>query len=84
MTRVFLHPHAGVLSAYGIGLADTLAIRERVEAPLDDALMEPLATAIARLGEEGRAELTRQGIAEDRQGAPPRWPTSRWRGRTAH
>src|SRR3546814_3465777 len=36
MTRVFLHPFAGVLSAYGMGLADVRALRERqVEAPFD-------------------------------------------------
>ena len=29
MSRVFLHPLAGVLSAYGMGLADVRAIRER-------------------------------------------------------
>src|SRR3546814_4084264 len=34
MTRVFLHPFAGVLSAYGMGLADVRALRERQgEAP---------------------------------------------------
>ena len=36
MTQVLLHPLAGVLSAYGMGLADVRALRERsVEAPLD-------------------------------------------------
>src|SRR5207344_1838061 len=35
MTRVFIHPFAGVLSAYGMGLADQTAIRQRtVEAKL--------------------------------------------------
>jgi 5-oxoprolinase (ATP-hydrolysing) len=35
MTRVFVHPLAGVLSAYGMGLADQNAIREQaVELPL--------------------------------------------------
>ena len=29
MKRVFIHPYAGVLSAYGMGLADVRAIRER-------------------------------------------------------
>jgi len=29
MTRIFLHPLAGVLSAYGMGLADLRALRER-------------------------------------------------------
>ena len=36
MTRVFIHPLAGVLSAYGMGLADQVAMRSRaVEAPLE-------------------------------------------------
>ncbi len=35
MTRVLIHPLAGALSAYGIGLADVTAMRESaVEAPL--------------------------------------------------
>jgi 5-oxoprolinase (ATP-hydrolysing) len=35
MTRVFIHPFAGVLSAYGMGLADVRELRERaVEARL--------------------------------------------------
>src|SRR3954465_7660416 len=43
MTRVFIHPHAGVLSAYGMGLADQTAMRERaVELKLDD--VRPLAS----------------------------------------
>jgi len=36
MTRVFIHPLAGVLSAYGMGLADTTAMREEaVEVELE-------------------------------------------------
>ena len=39
MTSVLIHPLAGVLSAYGIGLADVIAMREQaVEAPLDAGL----------------------------------------------
>ncbi len=68
MTRVFLHPQAGVLSAYGIGLADTVAIRERaVEGPLSDAVVDRLTILFTDLDTEGRAELTRQGIPADRQ-----------------
>ncbi len=38
MTRVLLHPYAGVLSAYGMGLADIRALREAaVEARRDTA-----------------------------------------------
>src|SRR4029077_20311928 len=37
MTRVFIHALAGVLSAYGMGLADITAMREEaVEARLND------------------------------------------------
>ena len=37
MTAVLIHPLAGVLSAYGMGLADVTAMRESaVEAPLSD------------------------------------------------
>ncbi|MBP2299473.1 5-oxoprolinase (ATP-hydrolyzing) [Azospirillum picis] len=68
MTRVFLHPQAGVLSAYGIGLADTVAIRERaVEGPLSDAVVDRLTMLFTDLESEGRAELVRQGVAEGRQ-----------------
>src|SRR6202035_1562493 len=39
MTSVLIHPLAGVLAAYGIGLADVLAMREQaIEARLDDGL----------------------------------------------
>src|SRR5450756_2224422 len=41
MDSVLLHPLAGVLSAYGMGLADVRALRERtVEAPLAAAAGE--------------------------------------------
>ncbi|MGQ9365394.1 hydantoinase B/oxoprolinase family protein [Azospirillum sp. ST 5-10] len=67
MRTVFVHPHAGVLSAYGIGLADTVAIREKaVEARLTDELMPALAAALDRLAGEGRADLLRQGVEEGR------------------
>jgi len=53
MTRVFIHPLAGVLSAYGMGLADVRALRQQaLETPLDrealaacDHTFEPLETA---------------------------------------
>ena len=63
ITRALLHPLAGVLSAYGMGLADVRALRERsVEAPLDEA-DGPAATAtLAELESEARAQLERQGL----------------------
>ena len=62
METVFIHPFAGVLSAYGMGLADQAAIREAaVEAPLGPEAMEGLAARLDALAAEGRAELARQG-----------------------
>jgi 5-oxoprolinase (ATP-hydrolysing) len=62
METVFIHPFAGVLSAYGMGLADQAAIREgAVEAPLSAGGMADLAARLDALAAEGRAELVRQG-----------------------
>lgn len=67
MTRVFVHPLAGVLSAYGMGLADVRAMREKaVEAVLDDALMQTLADELDALSRDGVEELHRQDIADAR------------------
>ncbi len=67
MTRVAIHPLAGVLSAYGMGLADVRALRDRaVELPLDDAAVTALDRALDALADEARAELAAQGIAEER------------------
>ena len=58
MDRVMIHPLGGVLSAYGMGLADRRAVRERTLAlPLDDAGADALAAAIAELAEQARADL---------------------------
>lgn len=66
MTKVLTHPFAGVLSAYGMGLADIRSMRERaVEARLEDASMGPLGEILDTLGVEAIAELTRQGIADE-------------------
>ena len=44
ITRVFVHPFAGVLSAYGMGLADLRVMREHaVEAELSDDLLDEIA-----------------------------------------
>ena len=62
MARVLLHPLAGVLSAYGLGLADVRALRERsVEAPLEDAGGAAVA-ALAELEAAAVTELELQGI----------------------
>jgi len=63
MTKVLIHPLAGVLSAYGMGLADVGAIRESaVEAPLSEVLLPELARVAGTLEAGARAELEREGV----------------------
>jgi 5-oxoprolinase (ATP-hydrolysing) len=66
MQRIFVHPMAGVLSAYGMGLADQIAMREAaIELPLDDA---GLAGAAAKADEIARSaidEVASQGVARE-------------------
>ena len=67
MTRIFLHPFAGVLSAYGMGLADLRTLRERaVEQPLGNALLDELDPVLAELGADGTAEMRAQRIEPSR------------------
>jgi 5-oxoprolinase (ATP-hydrolysing) len=64
MSRVFVHPLAGVLSAYGMGLADQIAMREAsVEQPLDDAGLAQAGARLQALGNAARDELVGQGVA---------------------
>ncbi len=66
MERVFVHPLAGVLSAYGMGLADQIAMREAsIELPLDAAGLQAAEARIAELGESATAEVAGQGVARD-------------------
>lgn len=65
MKRVFIHSHAGVLSAYGIGLADTVANKQKaVEKKLIPTLFEKLSSLVKELQEKGRKELELQGKEE--------------------
>ncbi len=62
MSRVFLHPLAGVLSAYGMGLAETRILRERaIEETLTAELPERLARDFAELSLGAREDLRAQG-----------------------
>ncbi|MBC7995505.1 MAG: hydantoinase B/oxoprolinase family protein, partial [Rhizobacter sp.] len=64
MTRVFAHPFAGVLSAYGMGLADQIAMRERsVEQALTEGGVQVALLSAAELAEQARGELLQQGLA---------------------
>jgi 5-oxoprolinase (ATP-hydrolysing) len=61
MTRVFVHPLAGVLSAYGMGLADQSVMRERaIERRLDADALAAVAAALDTLAADAEADLARQ------------------------
>ena len=64
ITTVFLHPMAGVLSAYGMGLADIAAMREAtLELGLDNAVESELEQRFTDLERESITELKRQGVS---------------------
>ena len=63
MKTILIHPRSGVLSAYGMGLADIRATRnravmQRIEVGIEDAL----ATMAAAMETEAAAELASQGV----------------------
>lgn len=64
MKRVFLHPFAGVLSAYGMGLADVRVMREsQVEKNFAEDAEQIITRLAAPLTEEVRLEVAKQGVA---------------------
>jgi len=65
MTRVYIHPYAGVLSAYGMGLADLTAMRERaVEARLTPELRDKLDAIYIDLTASARKQILAQDVEE--------------------
>jgi len=67
MQRVLVHPLAGVLSAYGMGLADQIAMREAsLEQPLDADGLEAAQQKLAELGATAAAEVASQGVPAER------------------
>jgi 5-oxoprolinase (ATP-hydrolysing) len=64
ITRVFAHPFAGVLSAYGMGLADQTAMREQaLEIVLAEDTLAQVQGALEKLGLQVRGELLSQDVA---------------------
>jgi 5-oxoprolinase (ATP-hydrolysing) len=69
MTRILVHPLAGVLSAYGMGLADQSvsrqqAVEARLEARLEAGVMPQLANQLDALAAAALAELAQQRLGE--------------------
>jgi 5-oxoprolinase (ATP-hydrolysing) len=67
MSQIFIHPYAGVLSAYGIGLADLRILKEKaIELPLTATTHADLSQIFEVLNIESRSEIIQQGVSVDR------------------
>ena len=65
MNRIFMHPFAGVLSAYGMGLADITAMREvQIEQLLTDEVISVIEEMSQPLEHEAIREVAEQGVDE--------------------
>jgi 5-oxoprolinase (ATP-hydrolysing) len=63
MMRVLIHPFSGLLSAYGMGLAEIRAVRQKaLDVALDASAHGAIRDLSAELGREGLDELARQGV----------------------
>ena len=63
MKRIHLHPFAGVLSAFGMGLADTRVINDlAIEAVLKADVMPMLADKLETLRQQSERQLVEQGV----------------------
>ena len=66
METVFIHPYAGVLSAYGMGLADQRVLREQaIEMPFDEAAMAEVFRVGEALQDAAIASLLTQGAPRE-------------------
>jgi 5-oxoprolinase (ATP-hydrolysing) len=66
ISRILIHPLAGVLSAYGVGLADQRIMKEQaIEKKLEISLIEELQGFVAELETIGREEMRFQGVADE-------------------
>ena len=64
MEKIFIHPFASILSAYGMGLADIRSQRtETFQHVMNSAVVDALRQAFARLKSSTGAELLEQDIA---------------------
>ena len=70
MTTVMLHPFAGVLSAYGMGLADIRATRQQaIEEGFGGKSLGVLNKTAKRLAKNVSAEVAGQGVPAQEQHA---------------
>jgi 5-oxoprolinase (ATP-hydrolysing) len=63
VSRILIHPYSGLLSAYGMGLADIRSVRQRsLERPLTEGVGDEISAAAEALVEEARREVEGQGV----------------------
>ena len=66
--QIFIHPYAGVLSAYGIGLADIITIKEKsVETILNKTSLKTIEAIFAELTILAKQEIETQGATQNQQ-----------------
>ena len=64
--QIHLHQYAGVLSAYGIGLADSKTINDlAIESTLNDEIISSLSSGFNELKSDGKKELISQNLNEE-------------------
>lgn len=80
MEKIFLHPLSGVLSAYGMGLADISTERQKViERELTADVIARLDIEAPKLSRENLADLSEQGLSHDCIKHKP-WALLRYKG----
>ena len=84
MRAVLVHPYAGLLSAFGMGVADVREFGvETVLAPLDDGALAELEPRLEALATKLRAAVVAQGVEEWQVGAARRVLELRYRGQSS-
>ena len=67
MASVYIHPFAGVLSAYGMGLADVTAMREKtVETRMEESTLAGIRVEMDALSRAATQEVLSQGAPPER------------------
>ena len=80
MNKIFLHPLSGVLSAYGMGLADISTERQKViENELSDSIMANVNREMTVLTNENVTDLSEQGLSDSDIEHKP-WVLLRYKG----
>jgi 5-oxoprolinase (ATP-hydrolysing) len=63
MTKVLIHPHSSLLSAYGMGLADIRATRQQaIERPFDAKALAAIRRTATALGRTTKSEVAGQDV----------------------